>query len=110
MLKQLISHKKNKKTNKKASTRHAKSAYVTQYKQKKTYTNASTEHAKSAYVTQNKQRKTNKQASTEHAKSAYATHIKPKKQAIRLQQKMLNQLMSHTTSQKNKQKGLNRTC
>jgi hypothetical protein len=23
---------------------------------------------------------------------------------------MLNQLMSHTTSQKNKQKGLNRTC
>jgi hypothetical protein len=55
-------------------------------------------------------KKTNKQASTEHAKSAYATHIKPKKQAIRLQQKMLNQLMSHTTSQKNKQKGLNRTC
>jgi hypothetical protein len=73
--------------------------------------------------------KTNKQASTEHAKSAYVTNIKPKKQAKRLQQKMLNQLMSHTKQTKNKQnkkvstehaksvdvtqnklKGLNRTC
>jgi UDP-3-O-[3-hydroxymyristoyl] glucosamine N-acyltransferase len=70
----------------------------------------STEHAKSVYVTQNKQKKTNKQASTEHAKSAYVTHNKPKKQTKRPQQNMLNQLMSHTTSQKNKQKGLNRTC
>jgi hypothetical protein len=43
-------------------------------------------------------KKTNKQASTEHAKSAYVTRIKPKKQAKRLQQKMLNQFMSHKTN------------
>jgi hypothetical protein len=76
------------KTNKKASSEHAKTAYLTQNKQKKTYKNASTEHAKSAYVTQNKQ----------------------KKQTKRHQQNMLHQVMSHTTSQKNKQTGLNRTC
>jgi hypothetical protein len=47
-------------------------------------------------------KKTNKQASTEHAKSAYVTHIKLKKQAKRIQQKMLNQLMSHKTNHENK--------
>jgi hypothetical protein len=49
-----MSHKTNKqKQNKRASTEHAKSAYVTQNKQTKTKQNkrASTEHAKSAYVT-----------------------------------------------------------
>ena len=37
---------------------------------------------------------------------------KKKKQTKRPQQNMLNQLMSHTTNKKtkNKQKGLNRTC
>jgi hypothetical protein len=56
------------------------------------------------------QQKTNKKSSTEHAKSAYVTQNKPKNQTKRPQQNMLNQLISHTTSQKNKHKGLNRTC
>ena len=107
-----MSHTKQTKNkqNKKASTEHAKSAYVTQNKQKKTNKKASTEHAKSAYITRNKPKKTNIKASTEHAKSAYVTHNKPKKQTNRPQQNMRNQLMSHTTSQKNKQTGLNKTC
>jgi ERCC4-type nuclease len=71
---------------------------------------ASTEHAKSAYVTHNKPKKLTKKASTEHAQSAYVTHNKPKKQTNRPQQNMLNQSMSHTSSQKNKLKGFNRKC
>jgi hypothetical protein len=55
--------------------------------------------------------KTNKKASSEHAKTAYFTQNKQKKKnKKRPQQNMLNQVMSHTTNQKNKQKGLNRTC
>jgi len=48
---------------------------------------ASTEHAKSTYVTHNKQTKNkNKRASIEHAKSAYVSHNKKNKQ----KQKSLN--------------------
>ena len=60
-------------------------------------------------------KKISKKASTEHAKSAdvsYNNKKNKKKQTKRPQQNMINQLMSHTTNKKakNKQKGLNRTC
>ena len=63
MLNQLMSHTTNKKTNKKASTEHVKSGYLTHNKQKKTKKQQKgfkQEHAKSGYVTHNKQ-KTKKQ-------------------------------------------------
>jgi hypothetical protein len=91
MLNQLMSHttnKQNKKTTKKATTEHVKSADVTHSKQKK--------------------QKTNKKASTEHVKSGYVTHNKQKTNK-KPQQNMLNQLMSHTTNKK-QTKSLNRTC
>ena len=82
-----MSHTKQTKNkqNKKASTEHAKSAYVAHNKPKK-QTNRPQQNMLNQLMSHTTTKKTNKQASTEHAKSAYVTHIKLKKQAKRLQQ------------------------